>query len=218
MRTYLRAFSFARSSCDCPARKAGRLHDLGHHHHHQEPHFYLQKPSWQTEEWVNQLRAKGTQHAHATHAIPLFRAHHTTPTRIKVLYYHSSLKWWTVHFDLPDIFFLARSSFDLPAMFSPAIHSYMFRRQIRINWFPKKVMIPEDPFEEGFEVTDGLANREVGGFIPLGFTGAALIFHPHPTVKKFIKKRKYITNEDRDNSHSIIYSPFTYWTLLFWAR
>ena len=46
--------------------------------------------------------------------------------------------------------------------------------------------IPEDPFKEGFEVTDGLANLEVGGFIPLGLTAAALIsydiIHDHCIV------------------------------------
>lgn len=39
------------------------------------------------------------------------------------------------------------------------------------------IVIPEDPLEAGFEVTDGLTNLEEGGFMPLGFTGAELIFH-----------------------------------------
>lgn len=45
--------------------------------------------------------------------------------------------------------------------------------------------IPEDPFEAGLDVTDGLANLVVGGFIPLGFAGAgALISHLRSPVKQ----------------------------------
>ena len=70
---------------------------------------------------------------------------------------------------------------------------------------PKIVFIPEDPFEAGLEVTDGLANLLVGGLIPLGFAGAeVLISHLHPPVKnnKSIEHTNYKKNGNKDIAHN----------------
>jgi hypothetical protein len=58
---------------------------------------------------------------------------------------------------------------------------------------PEIVVIPEDPFEAGLEVTDGLANLLVGGLIPLGLTGAEVLIS-HPPVKNK-KKLAHHTKE-----------------------
>lgn len=47
------------------------------------------------------------------------------------------------------------------------------------------ICLPEDPFEEGFVVTDGLANLDVGGLIPLGLADCALISHSQPAVVNY---------------------------------
>lgn len=64
--------------------------------------------------------------------------------------------------------------------------------------------IPEDPFDAGFEVTDGLANLLVGGFIPLGFTGTgALIFHSHllkNDITSYTTQGKNIEYTDRPHT------------------
>lgn len=39
------------------------------------------------------------------------------------------------------------------------------------------IIIPVDPLDDAFDVTEGLTSLDVGGFIPLGLAGAgALIF------------------------------------------
>jgi hypothetical protein len=66
------------------------------------------------------------------------------------------------------------------------------------DWYPEIVVIPEDPFDAGLEVTDGLANLLVGGLIPLGLTGAeALISHLPPTCQKQ-QKCSTQKNENKD--------------------
>lgn len=70
---------------------------------------------------------------------------------------------------------------------------------------PEIVFIPEDPFEAGLEVTEGLANLLVGGLIPLGFAGAeVLISHLHPPVKnnKSIEHTNYKKNGNKDIAHN----------------
>ncbi len=70
------------------------------------------------------------------------------------------------------------------------------------------MVIPEDPFDAGLEVTDGLANLLVGGLIPLGLTGAeALISHLHPPVKnnKNVVHRRMRT---KINTSKLIYDGY----------
>lgn len=68
------------------------------------------------------------------------------------------------------------------------------------------MVIPEDPFDAGLEVTDGLANLLVGGLIPLGLTGAeALISHPPVKNNKNVVHRRMRT---KINTSTLIYDVY----------
>lgn len=94
---------------------------------------------------------------------------------------------YQLHISKLPVFFLGKSSLDSLDTFSPAIQNYPIHQKEWIEWILRIMAIPEDPFEAGLDVTDGLANLVVGGFIPLGFAGAgALISHlPSPVKQKW---------------------------------